>query len=464
MKQLYKIGISCVLVGILFSSCRLGKEYVRPELNLPPDFEKGQVIDSASVSELKWWDLYTDTVLQGLIRKALVYNKDMQMAVARIKETEASKRIAKADLFPKVDVRAGAQRDYDRTPENTFEAKGLLAWEIDLWGKLRWGNQAAIAEYLQTVEGQRALQMTIIAQVAQAYFELSALDEELKIVRQTLEARKEGVHLAKLRYEGGMTSETSLRQAQVELARTATLVPDLERKIHLKENDISLLTGQYPGQIARGEGILKQNLPRTLPAGLPSTLLERRPDIREAEYKLKAAHAKAGLQYTNMFPKVSLTAQYGLENTQWEGFFQSPFFFLGGQILAPLFNMGKNRAQLKAARAVAEREGYAYEKAVLTAFKEVNDALVSSRKIEAIRESRDSLEEAARSYLDLANLQYINGVIGYIDVLDAQRGYFDAQIGLNNAVRDELIAVVNLYKVLGGGWLPEKDPSRYADN
>ena len=171
---------------------------------------------------------------------------------------------------------------------------------------------------------------------------------------------------------------------------------------------------------------------------------------------MKAAHAKAGLQYTSLFPKIPLSAQYGLENNQWEGFFQSPFFFLGGQILAPLFNMGKNRAQLKAARAVAEREGYAYEKVVLTAFKEVNDALVSSRKIEAIRESRDSLEEAARSYLELANLQYINGVIGYIDVLDAQRGYFDAQIGLNNAVRDELIAIVNLYKVLGGGWEPQE--------
>lgn len=451
----YRTGIIILLLSLVWTSCKVGKTYVRPVLELPAEFEKGQKTDSASVREMKWWDLYTDTVLQGLIHKALEHNKDMKIAAARIQETEASKRIAKADLFPKVNGRVGGQRDYDHTPENTFEAKGLLSWEVDLWGKLRWGNQAAIAEYLQTVEGRRALQMTIIAQVAQAYFELSALDEELKIVRQTLEARKEGVHLAKLRYEGGITSETSLQQARVELARTATLVPDLERKIRLKENDISLLTGQYPGKIARGEGIQKQNLPSALPVGLPSSLLERRPDIRQAEYRLKAAHAKVGVAYTSMFPKLSLTAQYGLESPQLSDFLKSPFFYLGGELVAPLFNMGKNRARLKAAKAVAEQEGYAYQQTVLTAFKEVNDALVSCRKIAEIRESRDSLENAARAYLKLANLQYINGVIGYIDVLDAQRGYFDAQIGLNNAVRDELIAIVYLYKVLGGGWEPE---------
>lgn len=451
-KTIYKIGIFALLAGLLPVSCKVGKEYVRPELDLPAGIEAGTPGDSLSVSEVKWEELYKDTVLQGLIRKALVYNKDMQMAAARIRETEASKRIAKADLFPRLDARGGGQRDYDYTPENNFEVKGLLSWEVDLWGRLRWGNQAAIAEYLQTVEGRRALQMTLVAQVAQAYFELSALDEELKIVRRTLAARQEGVHLAKLRYEGGLTSETSLRQAQVELAKAATLVPDLERKIKLQENDIRLLTGQYPGAVERGENIRRQQLPRSLPLGIPSELLERRPDIRQAEYRLKTAVAERGMAYTHMFPRITLSAQYGRENNAWKDLFTTPFFFLGGQIAGPLFNMGKNRAQYKAAQAVAEREGYAYQKAVLTAFKEVNDALVSCRKIEEIRQARANLEEAARSYLELANLQYINGVIGYIDVLDAQRGYFDAQIGLNNAVRDELTAVVNLYKVLGGGW------------
>lgn len=313
--MMYKFIMIVLLSGVALTSCKIGKEYTRPELGLPDRIEAGVKADSASVSDLKWWDLYTDTVLQGLIRQALAYNKDMQIAVARVRETEASRRIAKADIFPRVDARVGGQRDYDYTPENNFEIKGMLSWEADLWGRLRWGNQAAIAQYLQTVEGRRALQMTIIAQVAQAYFELSALDEELKIVRRTLAAREEGVHLAKLRYEGGLTSETSLRQAQVELARAATLVPDLERKIKLKENDICLLTGQYPGTVSRGEGIRQQGLPRLLPVGVPSALLERRPDIRQAEYRLKAAVAKRGMAYTNMFPKLTLSAQYGLEIT-----------------------------------------------------------------------------------------------------------------------------------------------------
>ena len=342
----------------------------------------------------------------------------------------------------------------------------MLSWELDLWGKLRWANQAAISGYLQSVEGKRALQLSLVAQVAQSYFELTALDQELAIVNQTLAARREGVRLAKLRFEGGLTSETSLRQAQVELARTQTLTPELERKIRLKENEISLLTGQYPGKVERGKHIVGQHLPDSIPVGLPSELLERRPDIRQAEYQLKAAHAKVGVAYTSMFPKITLTGHYGLESNALSDFLKSPYFFVGGELLSPLFNMGKNRAKLKAARAVQEQETYNYQKAVLNAFTEVNNALITSRKSREIRESRQNLENAARSYMDLATLQYINGVISYIDVLDAQRGYFDAQIGLNNAIRDELLAAVNLYKALGGGFQsPANSPfSSSAEN
>ena len=212
------------------------------------------------------------------------------------------------------------------------------------------------------------------------------------------------------------------------------------------------LTGQYPGKVERGKHIVGQHLPDSTPVGLPSELLERRPDIRQAEYRLKAAHAKVGVAYTNMFPKLTLTGHYGLESNALSDFLKSPYFFVGGELLSPLFNMGKNRAKLKAARAVQEQETYNYQKVVLNAFTEVNNALITSRKSREIRESRQNLENAARSYMDLATLQYINGVISYIDVLDAQRGYFDAQIGLNNAIRDELLAVVNLYKALGGGF------------
>lgn len=465
MVMKYKLWI--VFAGLVFmlASCKIGKKYTRPELNLPEEIA-GVKGDRVSVDSINWWDLYTDPVLQRLIVRTLEYNQDMLIAAARVKELMALQRIDKADLFPKVDVKVHADREHDQTPDNTFELKALLSWELDLWGKLRWANQAAISGYLQSVEGKRALQLSLVAQVAQSYFELTALDQELAIVNQTLAARREGVRLAKLRFEGGLTSETSLRQAEVELARTQTLTPELERKIRLKENEISLLTGQYPGKVERGKHIVGQHLPDSIPVGLPSELLERRPDIRQAEYQLKAAHAKVGVAYTSMFPKITLTGHYGLESNALSDFLKSPYFFVGGELLSPLFNMGKNRAKLKAARAVQEQETYNYQKAVLNAFTEVNNALITSRKSREIRESRQNLENAARSYMDLATLQYINGVISYIDVLDAQRGYFDAQIGLNNAIRDELLAAVNLYKALGGGFQsPANSPfSSSAEN
>ena len=256
----YKLISIGLLTGVLLTSCKLGQKYTRPELDLPQAILAGGK-DTLSVQHIKWWELYRDTVLQGLIKTTLEHNKDMLIAAARIKESKAYQRISKADLFPQIQGQIGGEREYDATPENTFEAKLNLTWEVDLWGKLRWATQESLAAYLQTVEGKRALQMTLIAQVAQAYFELRALDQELSIVRQTFKAREESVYLAKLRFEGGLTSETSYRQAQVELAKTKTLIPDLERKIKLKENEISLLTGHYPGQIPRGQDIVNQALP-----------------------------------------------------------------------------------------------------------------------------------------------------------------------------------------------------------
>lgn len=456
MKKRDIVGlVGLVLVASVMGGCKLGEKYTRPELGLPEAID-GMQGDSASVSEIQWWELYQDTVLQHLIRQTLEYNKDMQIAAARVKEMMETQRVSKADLFPKIDAKVSGQREYDKTPDFTYEAKGLLAWELDLWGKLRWGNQTAMAEYLGTLEGQRALQITLIAQVAQNYFELTALDQELSIVRQTLAAREEGVRLAKLRFEGGLTSETSLKQAQVELARTQTLTPELEKKIRIKENQIALLAGQYPRPAERGKSLEQQQLPATLPVGLPSALLERRPDISQAEYKLRLAHAKVGVAFTSMFPKITLTGHYGLESGDLANFLKSPYFFLGGELLEPVFNMGKNRAKLRAAKAVKEQEVYAYQKVVLNAFSEVSNALISAGKNREIRESRKNLEDAAHSALDLATLQYINGIISYLDVLDAQRGYFDAQIGLNNAIRDELLATVQLYKVLGGGGMERK--------
>ena len=477
------IYILLLLIPVLFASCKVGKSYVRPEMVLPDSLAQQQ--DSASIADEQWQAVYTDNTLRSLIDRALEYNKDMLIAAARVKEMAAQKRISVANLLPQLNGRVEAEREvenhggHSRDVGNTYEAKALLSWELDLWGNLRWKKAAAAAEYLQSVEAQRALRMTIVSEVAQAYYELVALDTELEIVRQTQKAREEGVRLARIRFEGGLTSETSYQQAQVELARTATLVPDLERKISIKENDIAFLAGEFPTRIERSRFLQELDVPESLPVGLPSGLLERRPDVRAAEQQLIAEHARVKVAYTNMFPRLSLTGQFGLESDVLSNFLQSPYSLLNGAVLTPLFNWGKNRAALKAQKASFEAEVHSYEKAVLNAFKEkladmeevtpevvkkaikavmkeAKNAIVDFNKIKEVYQLRLKLERSAKTYVELAQLQYINGVINYMDVLDAQRGYFDAQIGVSNAIRDELIAVVNVYKALGGGWQVEK--------
>ena len=444
--------------ALSFSSCKLGKEYARPDLNLPETID-GTTTDTTSVSDITWQSLYRDTVLQGLINRALENNKDMKIAAAKIKEMMAAKRINFSRLFPSLGANLHGETEVtnyggsdNRSADPEFGAKLRLNWELDLWGNIRWANEADIAAYMQSVEAQRALKLTIIAGVAAGYYELCALDEELSIVRQTLDARREGVRLAKLRYEGGLTSETAYNQALVELARTETLIPDLERQIKIKESDLALLLGDYSHPIQRGQVLADQHLPEALPAGLPSSLIERRPDIRQAEMALREANARVGVAYTDLFPKISLTGTFGLESDDLGNFLKSPYWLPVADLVQPLFAMGRNKAKLKVAKAQYEQELHSYEKTVIEAFKEVNDAIVSVRKAREVRQSQAKLEAAARKYLELAQLQYINGVTNYMDVLDAQREFLSAQISLNSAVCNELLSVVYLYRALGGGY------------
>lgn len=444
---------------LLLSSCKIGKRYARPDLNLPDKIEAyTDTTDTTSVASIPWESLYADDTLKELITKALDNNKDMKIAAAKIKEMMAAKRISFANMLPEVGASVYGQKerlDYggdNPKPDPEFGAKLTLSWELDLWGNLRWANEATIASYMQTVEGQRALRLTIVAEVAANYYELCALDQELSIVQQTHEARREGVRLAKLRYEGGLTSETAYNQALVELARTETLIPALERRIKIKESDLSMLLGEYSNDIPRGLSLSDQHLPDALPIGLPSSLLERRPDMRQAEFKLREANARVGVAQTDLFPKIRLTGNYGFESDELGNLLKSPAGFIAGSLLQPIFAMGKNKAKVKVAKARYEQEVYGYEKSVLGAFKEVNNAIITIRKVKEVRVSRANLEATARKYLELAQLQYINGVTSYMDVLDAQRGLLDAQIGLNNAVLDELLSVVYLYKALGGGY------------
>ena len=451
--QLYKILVIPV-AALLMGGCKIGKQYTRPQIDLPSTLDSTSV-DTVSIGDYPWEQLYTDTILQQLIQKTLDNNKDMLIAAAKVKELAAMKRIDYANLFPQVGLKFYAEQEGEDhggghyKSDDQYDIKLGVTWEIDLWGNLRWAKDKSMAEFMGSIENQRALKMSLVAQVAQSYFELVALDNELSIVKKTVDARRESLHLARIRYEGGLTSETAFRQAQVELARTATLVPDLEKKITLKQNEIAFLAGEYPHDIKRT--VLPEDVihAASLPVGLPSSLLERRPDVRQAE---QAVIAAVGIAYTNMFPKLTLTASHDSENEELSHLFKSPHYLLAGTILQPIFAMGKNRAMLKAKKAACEQAAYAYEKVVLNAFKDAYNAIAEYNKVKEIYETRLRLEQSSKITLDLAQLQYINGVIGYMDLLDAQRGYLDAQIGLSNAVRDKQITMVNLYKALGGGW------------
>lgn len=454
-------GYNIILILLFFlglTSCKIGQEYQRPEMEDMPQTFESQEFEKGVAADIGWSTLYTDTVLQNLITQALQENKDVLKATARIKEMIANKRISFANLFPEIGIEGAGQREYlnyggdNKVFDPEVRANLNFAWEADIWGKLRWANDAAIASYMQSVEAQRALRLTIVAEVAGNYFQLKALDRELAIVKQTLDARKEGVHFAKLRYEGGLTSEMPYRQSLVELARTETLIPTLENEIKLKENDLSVLLGEFPTGIRRSEtDISDKAIPRQLPVDLPSSLLERRPDVRIAEQKLVEANAKVGVAYTGMFPSIRLTGRLGVENEELANFLASPTWFISGILTGPVFNMGKNKASHNAAKAAYEQEVYEYEKTIQGVFQEVNNAINTFRKTKEVRESRRTLYESVLSYQKLARLQYINGVTTYLDLLDAQRQLFDAEIALNTAILDELISTVSLYKALGGG-------------
>lgn len=465
-KRVFSALILCSLV--LCQSCMIGKKYKSPELNLPTAVSEFQT-DSTSIADLKWWELYADTTLHKLIEKTLENNKDMLIAASRVEQLRQLHRIDKAAMLPSVGITPSASREWENYGGNNLDITDKLhatlqfQWEIDLWGNLRWANQKSIQEYLQSVEAQRALRMTLVANVATAYFELVALDNELAIVRQTLDTRAEGIRQTKIRFEGGLTSEIAYRQSQVEYAKTATLVPELERKIKAKENEIALLAGEYPHSIERSASIRNVTLPEILPAGLPSELLKRRPDVRAAEHKLIAANAAVGMAYTDRFPKLKITGNYGfeIENTLAD-FLKSPYGYIGGQLLTPIFSWGKLKARYKAQQQAYIQETENYKKTVLNVFHETSNAIVAYNKARDAYMMKQNLEDASRSYIDLARLQYINGVISYLDVLDAQRSYFDAQIGVSNAIRDQQIAIVQLYKALGGGW--QQDETTQSDS
>lgn len=453
--------VSIILVfTFLFGSCGTAVRSCQdPQLDLPSAIVEGQ-LDSLTLADLQWWEFYGDEVLCQFISHALEHNKDILAAAARVQQLQRAYRVSQTAQYPEVGLLAMADyevenyTDKGHTETPQVDLKVGLSWEIDLWGNIRWSTRKASAEYLASVEAARAMRMTVVAEVATTYYRLLALENELLIVNRTLQTRYEGMQQAKLRYEGGLTPETVYQQAKVEYATTASLIPTLETQIETMKSALLVLMGEYPNFQIEYERmkVLDREILTDLPLGLPSDLLTRRPDLREAEQQLKAATAAVGIAYTDRFPKLELGFTGGWENGNFADLFAAPYSLAVGEVVAPLFEFGRRKARYEAALHAYDVARLQYEEKVLVAFKETNDALIRYQNARRASDLKNALREAALKYVELATIQYQYGDIKYINVLDAQRRYFDAQIAQSNAVRDEYLALVQLYKSLGGGF------------
>lgn len=423
------------------------------------DFSKIDYVDSLCLADLEWWRFYSDSTLCSLLEKVVNNNRDLLKSEARLEQMRQLYGIAKTNLLPEIGFNVSAEYETVDHGGNgaatnpTYGLKFPVAWEINLWGSHIWARREAEAEYHATEEDSRALKMELIAETADAYYTLMALENELSIVRRTMETREESVRIAKLRYEGGLTSEMLYNQTLVEYSSAAALVPQLEQKWYETRDKLTLLMGEVPHDINQ-IGKLPQTFigPKQLPAGMPSDLLKRRPDIRAAEQRLNAARAHVGMTYADRFPSFSISLLPGLENDALSNFLKSPYSDVIGSLAGPLVDFGRRKKKYKASLAAYEEARLEYEDVVLKAFTEVNTILHTYYHVQESFYRTMELRDASAEYMHLALLQFRAGMTNYIDVLDAQRSYFDSQIAFSNAVRDQYRALVNIYKALGGGW------------
>ncbi|MBH0183449.1 MAG: efflux transporter outer membrane subunit, partial [Nitrospira sp.] len=420
--------------------------------------------DAPSLANVAWWDLMRDEQLQQLIRVALAENKDMQRAVATIEEFQARTMLAKSDYLPGVtfatSMPAGRKANFlfpgFASPFNYY-LLGNLAWEIDLWGRVKRTNEAARADLLSKEENRRALTIQLVSAVGEAYFNLLQFDTQLDIAKRTLQSWEESVRIAQARLRQGLSSRLDLDQFEAERANAAARIAELERQMVQAENHVSVLMGRKPFAIPRGKALTDQPMPPDVPPGLPSELLQRRPDLLAAEQQLAAATARIGAAKAERFPKITLTGLLGVAHPELSLLFTdaSSFGVLGAALAGPVLNAQVLGFQQDAVEAHSRQVVAQYQQSVLTAFREVEDALVAVRTARTQNEAQRQQVTALQSALKLAELRYKGGLANYLDVLVARRNLFEAELGMTATHRLHLVSVVQLYKALGGGWSPD---------
>jgi NodT family efflux transporter outer membrane factor (OMF) lipoprotein len=457
-----------VSASLVAASCTLGPDYRRPEVPTPPNFRgtDSSATAAGSIADLQWSDLFKDPALTQLVSTALEHNFDLRIAAERVLQARAIYRVTRADQFPTVDgsasvVSARASRSgATEIPANadrdvTFTEAGFsLGWELDVWGRLRRLTESARAEYVATEEARRAIVTTLIGDVMETYLALRSLDLELEIAQRTRDIASQGLRLTEARHGRGIGTALDVRQAEQLLFIARGQVANLERLIAQTENALSLLLGRHPGEIARGLSLEALRVPPSVPPGLPSTLIERRPDIRQAEQLLIAANARIGAAKAEYFPRISLTGFLGGQSRALTDLLSGGASLLTASVGAtvPIFNAGRTAANVRFSEAVQRELVVNYQRAIYSALREVADALAEYRKTAEQRAEQERLVEALRASTSLSTQRYEGGVDNYLQVLDAQRNLFQGELDLARLLQQELAGIVQLYRALGGGW------------
>jgi multidrug efflux system outer membrane protein len=463
MKKVALFGMVTAL-GLL-TSCMMGPKYKRPAVNVPQDYRTPEPHQTAAASSLgneQWWQVYQDPVLTQLIHTAIAQNYDVRIAATRVLEAQAQVGITRANQLPSANVGADVFSEQNAKVTKIFPAYEVnggelnlsVIWNLDFWGKYRRQTEAARAQLLATQWGQRAVISSLVANVATAYFQLRALDSELDISKRTLGSRQQSLHLTQVLESHGGGSGLDVSQAEQLVYTASETIPDLERQIQQQENVLSVLLGENPQSIPRGRALTEQPVPQNIPAGLPSELLERRPDVRQAEEFMVAANAQIGVAKASFFPNLTLTGLGGLESNALHRFISQPseMWSSAVSVTQPVFQGGALRSGLRLARANWQESLLSYQQTVQNALEQASNALIASQKDREFREQQELLTGAAQRTDQLSEVLYQNGGASYLQVLTSETNYFSAQFNLVQAQFNERLALVQLYQALGGGW------------
>src|SRR5690242_20843455 len=463
MKNTALLGILAVLV--LEAGCMMGPKYKRPAVNVPQEYrtpEPQLANQASSLGNEQWWQLYQDPVLTQLIHTAIAQNYDVRIAAARVLKAQAQVGITRSNQFPSASVGTDIYSQQNAKVTKVFPAYQVNAgdlnlsviWNLDFWGKYRRQTEAARAQMLASEWGQRAVISSLVANVATAYFQLRALDAELEIAKRTLGSRQQSLQLTHVLETHGSASDLDVSQSEQLVYTASETIPDLERQIQQQENLLSILLGENPASISRGQALTEQPVPESVPAGLPSELLERRPDVRQAEEIIVAANAQIGVAKASFFPSISLTGTGGLESNALNRFINAPSqtWFGALSVAQPVFQGGALRSGLRLSRAQYQEAVLSYQQTVQNALEQVSNSLVAYQKDRDFRGQQELLTQAAQRSNQLSLVLYQHGGASYLQVLTNETNYFSAQLNLVQAQLNERLALVQLYQALGGGW------------